>query len=85
MKFTIFVDPFLVIITIYLLCLFYAWEKGRTILKNNHLFSLYNLYVYGQAQEPLPRGHENYNFGRSVHGNHYYTLTCSFYGLCPGV
>ena len=43
----------------------------------NNTFSQYDLYSHTIAQEPLPRGHEIYNFGRPVLGHHYYTLTLS--------
>ena len=33
LKFTILVDPSFVIIPVYLLCLFYAWEKRRKCLQ----------------------------------------------------
>ena len=41
--------------------------------------------TYGHAlrQEPLPRGHESYNFGRPFRGHHYYIL--SLFDLCLGV
>ena len=32
-------------------------------LKKNNAFTLYDLYGHALAQEPLPRGHEIYNFG----------------------
>ena len=36
-----------------------------------------------KQQNPSPRGHEIYNFGRSFLGHHDYTLCLSI--LCPGV
>ena len=49
MKFTIFVDPSLVIITIYLDCLSYAFEYRRRILKNTSIlhFLLQNYLPLG--------------------------------------
>ena len=35
------------------------------------------------AQEPLPRGHKIYNFGRPFLSHHYYTLSLS--DICLGV
>ena len=55
MKFTILVDPSLVIINIYLVCLTYAWECNEHFYRKN-AFPLYYLYGHAQAQEPLPRG-----------------------------
>ena len=52
MKFTFFLHPSLVIITVYLVCLINAWESRENIFKRNHAFSLYNHAI---AQEPLPR------------------------------
>ena len=34
--------------------------------------SLYDLYSHALAQEPLPRGHEIYNFGRPCLVHYYY-------------
>ena len=45
--------------------------------KKNNAFSLYDLYGHALAQEPLPGGHEIYNFGRPFHGHHYYILGLS--------
>ena len=52
-KFTILVDPSLVIITLYI----FVWSKSgsREFLKRNNAFSLYDL-IYVLAQEPLQRG-----------------------------
>ena len=44
MKFTILVNPSLVIITLYLVYLNYAWEYRRRFVRNN-AFSSYNLYI----------------------------------------
>ena len=49
----------------------------------NYAFSLYDLYDHALAQEPLPRGHEIYNFGKPFFGHHYYILGLS--DLCLGV
>ena len=35
------------------------------------------------AQEPLPGGHEIYNFGKPFLGHHYYILSFSY--VCLGV
>ena len=55
MKFTIQVHPFLVIITIYFICLIDAlkYEKGS---ERDNAFSQYDPYGHFPAQEPLPRG-----------------------------
>ena len=79
MKFIIWVDPSLVIITIYLVCLIHAWEYRR-FLRNN-AFSLYDLYGHTIAKNPCPGGHEIYNLGRPFHGHYYYTLSLS--ETCP--
>ena len=55
MKFTILVDPSLVIITTYLVCLIYAVSSNEDFYRNN-AFSLHDLYDHTPAQEPLPRG-----------------------------
>ena len=51
MKVTILVDPSLVIITIYLVCLIYALGVEKKILKE-----IMHLYGHTLAQEPLLRG-----------------------------
>ena len=77
MKFTISVDPSLVIITIYFVCLIYAWKDvKKKILKGI-------MHFHTLAQEPLPRGRDNYSFGRPFLGYYYYILSLS--NLCLGV
>ena len=46
--------------------------------QRNNAFSLYDLYGLALAQEPLPRGHEIYNFGRPFLGHPTY-LVCLIY------
>ena len=58
-------------------------ESREEDFKRNYAFSLYDLYGHTLAQEPLPRGHEIYNFGRLFLGHHYYILGLS--DLCLGV
>ena len=54
-KFTIFVDPWSVIITIYLVCLIHAWGKKMIFYRKN-AFQLYDLSGHALAQKPLLRG-----------------------------
>ena len=75
MKFTILVDPFLVIITKDLVCLIHApvqTRRGEEILH-------FHYTANAQAQESLPI----YNFGRLSLHHHNYILNVS--GLCLGV
>ena len=78
MKFTILVDPSLVIITLHLVCLFYAWEKRRRIKKKKMHFHYMTYMAMPLHKNPCPGGHETYNFGRPFPGLHYYIL--SLYG-----
>ena len=48
--------------------------------KRNNAFSLYDLYGHTLAQEPKPRGHGIYNFGRPFVRHYYYILSLS--NLC---
>ena len=85
MKFTILVNPSLLIITIYRysVCLIIVWKKRR-FLKELNAFSQYDFYGYALlAQEPLPWGLWNLKFGRPIHSHHYYILSLS--DSCPGV
>ena len=59
MKYTILVHPSLGIITIYLVCLFYAWEYREEYFLRNDTVSLYELYDHALAQEPLPQKFTN--------------------------
>ena len=43
------------------------WREKEDFKRNN-AFSLYNLNGNAPAQEPLPQGHEIYNFGRPFLG-----------------
>ena len=52
------------------------WREKEDFKRNN-AFSLYNLNGNAPAQEPLPQGHEIYNFGRPFLGYHNYILTLS--------
>ena len=63
MKLPILVDRSLVIITIYLVYLIYAWEQRRRFFKNN-AFLLYELHGHALAQEPCFGGHEIHNYER---------------------
>ena len=58
-------------------------ESREEDFQRNNAFSRYDLYGQAPAQEPLPRGHEIYNFGRPSLGHHYYILGLS--DLCLGV
>ena len=73
------VEPSLVIISIYLVCLIYAWEYKE---KNNAFY--YTTYLATpQHKNPLPGGHEIYNFGTPFLGHPYYIHSLS--DLCIGV
>ena len=79
MKFTILVDHYLVIMTIYYVCLIFAWGDGRRFL--NNAFLLNDLYGHAPAQEPCNGGHKTTIFIDSSH--HYYIFSrCE---PCPGV
>ena len=54
-KFSIWVVPSLVIITIHLVCLINAWRREEDF-KRNHVFSIHNLYGQAPAQKPFPGG-----------------------------
>ena len=57
MKFTILVDPFLVIITTYLVYLIYDLCLGREKKIFKEIMQLhYDIYGHTLAQEPLPQG-----------------------------
>ena len=45
--------------------------------KRNNAFSLYDLYGHTLAQEPLPQGHERYNFARPFLGHLSYIQSLS--------
>ena len=48
-----------------------------------HIYLYYNdIYGHALTSEPLPRGHEIYNFGRPFLGHHYYIISLS--DLCLG-
>ena len=51
--------------------------------KRNNAFSLYDLYGHALAQEPLPWGHEIYNFCKPFLRHHYYIPSLSL--PCPRV
>ena len=53
-------------------------EEG---FKIDNAISLYDLYDHDLAENPCPRGHEIYNFGKPFLGHLHYTL--SLYGPCP--
>ena len=57
-KFTILIDPSLVLIALYLVCLINAYESIEIFFKRNNAFLLYTYDLYGHtlAQEPLPQG-----------------------------
>ena len=71
MKFTILVDPFLVIIATYSVCPIYAQEIE--ILREIMHFHFMTLWHHALAQGHRPGGHEIYNFGWPFHGHHDYT------------
>ena len=77
MKFTIWVDPFLVIITIYLVCLIYASEERRRFLKGIMYLHYMTYMVTPQRKNPCAGGHEINNLGRLFIGHHNYTLIFS--------
>ena len=58
-------------------------ESREEDFKRTNAFLIYDLYGHALAQEPLPRGHVIYNFGRLFRGHHYYILGLS--DLCLGV
>ena len=84
MKFTISVDPSLVIITLYLVCLMeLCLEVEKKIFKRNNAVSLYNLYGHAPAYEPLFQGSWNFQFMWTLHWS---SLLCtSECELCLGV
>ena len=76
MKFTIVVDPSLVIITT--LHIFSLSDFQR-----NNAFSLFDLYGKIWKNNPCPEGHEFYSFGRPFLGHQYYIFSLS--DLCSRV
>ena len=79
-KFTILVDPSVVIITIckHLICLIHApVQPRREEILHFHYMAM------PQHKNPCPRDHEIDNFGRPFLGQHYYILSLS--DLCLGV
>ena len=57
MKFTILVDPSLVIITTYLVCMIFMYlGVEKKIFKRNNAFSLFDLCDHALAQKPLSPG-----------------------------
>ena len=58
MKFTILVDPPLVSITTYLVCLIFAWEQKRRLYKKYINFTLFT----PELPPLVGGGHEIYNF-----------------------
>ena len=82
MKFTILVDPSLVIITIYLVCLIYGTPGSRAEdFKEIMHFHLTIYMAMHQHKNPCPRGHIIYNLGRPFLGHQYYTLSLTEAGL----
>ena len=68
MKFTFLVDPFLVFITTYLVCLVHVpvWtRRGEEILHFHNM-------AMPTHKNPCPGGHGIYNIGRLFLGHHYY-------------
>ena len=55
----------------------------KEIMHFQCMISVYVLYGHILAQEPLPRGHESYNFGRPFFCHHYYIHSLS--EPCPWV
>ena len=78
MKFTILVDPFLVIITLFLIYLIHAPVYTRREEDPNIAFSLYG---HAPTQELL-WGHEILHLGRLFLAHHYCTFSLS--DLCLG-
>ena len=76
MKFTILVDPSLVITTLYLVCLIYAWEQSRRFLEILH-FHYLTYMATPYHKNPCLGGNEIYNFGRTFLCNHHYILSLS--------
>ena len=84
-QFTILVHPSLVNITIYLVCLIYAWNsKEQDFLKKSCIFTIWFLWQ-AQAQEPLPQGSWNLQFWKTLLGHHYYIHALGLSDLCLGV
>ena len=54
MKFTILVDPSLVIINIYFFWLINAWERIEKGFERNNAISLYDLYGHPSTRIPVP-------------------------------
>ena len=55
MKFTILVDPSLVNLTIYLVCLIYAWEKGKENFKEIMRFHYMTYISHPSTRTPASR------------------------------
>ena len=51
--------------------------QSKEDFQRNNAFSLNDFYDHAPAQEPLPWGHEIYNFGRLFLGHHYHLLSLS--------
>ena len=62
MKFIIFADPSLVIITLFSLFDLCLRIEEKMFQNTNNAFSVYNLYDHIQAQESLHRGSRNLQF-----------------------
>ena len=66
MKFTILVDPSLIIINYNLSSSDLYLGVEQKVLKRNNAISLYDLFGHALAQNTLRRGHEFYNFTVSI-------------------
>ena len=82
MKFSILVDSSLVGHHYHILnlCDVYLGVEKIVFFKEIMRFH-YMTYGHTLAQEPLPRGHEIYYFGRAFLGHHFYKL--SLFEPCP--
>ena len=71
MKFTILVDPFTVICTIYSVCLIYT-QKQRRIIKKLYIFTITS-HVLANAKKPWPGCHEINDIVSLFLAHQYYT------------
>ena len=80
-KFTILVDPSVVLLSIYLVYLIHAPEERRFL--KNYFFFLYDWNATPLHKNPGPRDHAIYNIGRSILSHYFCVIVLS--DICPGV
>ena len=78
MKFLNQVEPSQVMVTLYFVCLNYAWVQ-KEIMHFHHI----SYIALSKHMNPCPWGHEIYYFSRLFIGHHYNIL--SFSDICPGL